>query len=484
MGRGNKHPDSIEAQHGPAAVACRGVGGAWPARGGGYGGQRAHPRPFRDVGQPASLHDEVAWCAAFVGACLERAGLASTRSLMARSYSRWGAPLDAGRCGAVAVLSRGGDPSAGHVGFLVGETASHVVLLGGNQGDAVSVAAFPKARLVGLRWPQEQPMVAPEKPSPPALADAALFARALAHVLEMEGGYTDDPYDPGGPTNRGITLRVYAAWKNVPVDAASSASLKEELQRIPDAVVRDIYAGPLLDAGALRRAARRARLLPLRRRRQSRHHRGDAAAAARRRHRPRRRDGPPHACRHRRPPRRGRAAALRRDAPRPLSRPAALLALRARVAGARRYSPGACPRHSRRVDARCRHNSNSHNPRERTSSHDRPRAQTRNRQPNGGGQSITIWGAIITGLSTVLPALGPAFGIDITGDLVQQAGDGLVQTVQAIGGLIGTIMTIYGRDLRPRACQPAAAAAQRADEAVKRIHDEFRRVAAKRRDVP
>ncbi len=68
-------------------------------------------------------------------------------------------------------------------------------------------------------------------------------------------------------------------------------------------------------------------------------------------------------------------------------------------------------------------------------------------QPTGKwwGQSITIWGAIITGLSTVLPALGPAFGIDVTGDLVREAGEGIVQTVQAVGGLLGTIMTIYGR---------------------------------------
>jgi lysozyme family protein len=61
------------------------------------------------------------------------------------------------------------------------------------------------------------------------------------------------------------------------------------------------------------------------------------------------------------------------------------------------------------------------------------------------GQSITIWGAIITGLSTVVPALGPALGIDITGDLVRELGDSIVLTVQAVGGLIGTLMTIYGR---------------------------------------
>ena len=49
----------------------------------------------------------------------------------------------------------------------------------------------------------------------PIQADAQgrveLFDQALAHVLEMEGGFSDDAYDPGGPTNYGITLAVYAA---------------------------------------------------------------------------------------------------------------------------------------------------------------------------------------------------------------------------------------------------------------------------------
>ena len=61
------------------------------------------------------------------------------------------------------------------------------------------------------------------------------------------------------------------------------------------------------------------------------------------------------------------------------------------------------------------------------------------------GNSVTVWGAIITALSTVLPALGPILGIDITSDLVRELGDQLVLTVQAVGGLVGTVMTIYGR---------------------------------------
>jgi lysozyme family protein len=47
----------------------------------------------------------------------------------------------------------------------------------------------------------------------------------------------------------------------------------------------------------------------------------------------------------------------------------------------------------------------------------------------GWGESVTIWGALITGLSTVLPALGPIVGFDITGDLVREAGEQIVQTV-------------------------------------------------------
>ena len=65
--------------------------------------------------------------------------------------------------------------------------------------------------------------------------------------------------------------------------------------------------------------------------------------------------------------------------------------------------------------------------------------------PKWWGESITIWGAVITALSTVLPALGPVIGIDITGELVREAGEHLVETVQAVGGLSGTAMTIYGR---------------------------------------
>jgi len=71
--------------------------------------------------------------------------------------------------------------------------------------------------------------------------------------------------------------------------------------------------------------------------------------------------------------------------------------------------------------------------------------------PKWWGQSMTMWGVAITTLSTVLPVIGPLLGFNITADLVQQLGDGLVQVVQAAGGLIGTALTVWGR---LRASQP------------------------------
>lgn len=110
---------------------------------------------FRDAGHPEIISDETAWCAGFVGACLERAGIRCTRSLMARSYLSFGTevPIDAPRIGAIAVFKRGSDPSAGHVGFVAGFTEDTILVLGGNQSDGVNTKHFPRTDLLALRWP-------------------------------------------------------------------------------------------------------------------------------------------------------------------------------------------------------------------------------------------------------------------------------------------------------------------------------------------
>jgi len=57
---------------------------------------------------------------------------------------------------------------------------------------------------------------------------SALGVPPMLLGIPGDNTYSDDPYNPGGPTNLGITLSVHADWKGVAPDAA----LKEELQSI------------------------------------------------------------------------------------------------------------------------------------------------------------------------------------------------------------------------------------------------------------
>ena len=51
--------------------------------------------------------------------------------------------------------------------------------------------------------------------------------------------------------------------------------------------------------------------------------------------------------------------------------------------------------------------------------------------------SITIWGAVVTAVSTVLPVVGPLLGIDIPPELIHQLGDQVILLAQAAGGVAG-----------------------------------------------
>lgn len=100
--------------------------------------------------------DEVPWCGAFAAWVMQKAGIAygRARAAAARSWLEFGEPLDKPELGALAIFWRGSrDGRSGHVGFYAGETETHVLVLGGNQGDSVSIAKYPKARLLGYRWP-------------------------------------------------------------------------------------------------------------------------------------------------------------------------------------------------------------------------------------------------------------------------------------------------------------------------------------------
>jgi len=100
--------------------------------------------------------DEVPWCSAFVNFICWQLRLPRSKSLAARSWLQVGTPVELTNAVVgfdVVILKRGSDPNAGHVGFFASldEGESIVQLLGGNQSDAVTVAPFPRDRVVGVR---------------------------------------------------------------------------------------------------------------------------------------------------------------------------------------------------------------------------------------------------------------------------------------------------------------------------------------------
>lgn len=101
------------------------------------------------------------WCAYWVGAKLKSAGIPPTRSGMARSYLVWGQVLTVKddtpwRIGDIVIFWRGArdDSVTGHVAFLLSWTSSSVVVVGGNQGDTVSVQSFSRRKILGVRRPR------------------------------------------------------------------------------------------------------------------------------------------------------------------------------------------------------------------------------------------------------------------------------------------------------------------------------------------
>jgi len=119
--------------------------------------------------------DETPWCSAFMNWCViqEHRGddgdyyyegkmhpadslshKVGTGRANARSWLGWGKEVSRSeaRKGDVVVLWRGSPRSwKGHVGIFEGWSGNKVMLLGGNQGNKVTIAAYPSVRVLSIR---------------------------------------------------------------------------------------------------------------------------------------------------------------------------------------------------------------------------------------------------------------------------------------------------------------------------------------------
>jgi len=106
--------------------------------------------------------DDVAWCSAFCNYIAWLLRLPRSKSLRARSWLTIGYAADTPEVGFdIVILKRGPDPqpgpevleAPGHVGFFAGYSVDNdqIMILGGNQGDAVNVGSFPAKDILGIR---------------------------------------------------------------------------------------------------------------------------------------------------------------------------------------------------------------------------------------------------------------------------------------------------------------------------------------------
>lgn len=135
-------------------------------------------------------NDEDAWCAVAVNGALVHSGFPSTRSALARSFTRYGTRLERPVRGAIVVFPRGSNPLYGHVG-IVDEVHANgtVTVVNGNVSNEVRRSVFRIASILpdGIRWP---PGVVPPREGEPHAADIPLGVRVLrlgARGKDVEG---------------------------------------------------------------------------------------------------------------------------------------------------------------------------------------------------------------------------------------------------------------------------------------------------------
>jgi uncharacterized protein (TIGR02594 family) len=108
----------------------------------------------RETGIKDYRADKIPWCGLLMAVVAKRAGYRIPEEpLWARNWGLFGEKVRLPELGDTLVFSRG---SGGHVGLYVGHDRFCFHVLGGNQGDAVSIVRILRIRLLAARRPDWQ----------------------------------------------------------------------------------------------------------------------------------------------------------------------------------------------------------------------------------------------------------------------------------------------------------------------------------------
>ncbi len=188
----------------------------------------------QDSNFPWITDDETPWCSTFMNWVALQAGLNNSNSAAARSWLTVGFETNSPEPGDVVVFWRESIHSAfGHVGIYMGYSKDHsrIYVLGGNQGDAVSISAYPAERLLGFRRPtNSNSIVLPD--SPIRKGETGTHVIAIQNALKILGfspGTSDGIF---GPKTESAIKQLQATNQNLNITGIYNADTKKYMETL------------------------------------------------------------------------------------------------------------------------------------------------------------------------------------------------------------------------------------------------------------
>ena len=107
---------------------------------------------FKDIGYNWVQSDETAWCSALMNFVCKKLSYERSGKLDARSWLKMSIVVLKPQLGDIVVFWRNSPTSwEGHVGLYISDRNNLIYTLGGNQENMVSIAGYPKSRILGFR---------------------------------------------------------------------------------------------------------------------------------------------------------------------------------------------------------------------------------------------------------------------------------------------------------------------------------------------
>lgn len=101
------------------------------------------------------------WCGDGLESCIAKTLPSEplpSNPFFAQSWATWGVDVKVPLVGCIGVIRW--TPTSGHVGIVAGIDGNTVYMLGCNQSNSISVAAFPRSKFIAFRHPKTYPLKA------------------------------------------------------------------------------------------------------------------------------------------------------------------------------------------------------------------------------------------------------------------------------------------------------------------------------------